>query len=181
MKVQMVSIIEISPYECAPYDTLLPDLSVLSASIFHNGILSPLLIRKSTGEIIDGHQRFYLASQNPHIKLKLGGVVPVVYMDCGALQSMVLHVQMNRGRGSLVAKRLSGIVKKLSLSGAITTSEFERIFCMKHDELELLLEGTLIKIRKISQHIYSRAWVPIEIPAAVADEISVEVPPNPDR
>jgi len=181
MKVEMVKIEDIKPSEWAATYILRPDLLVLSVSIADNGILSPLLVRRGTGEIIDGHQRFYLASQNHHIREKINGVLPVTYIDCGALQAMILHVQMNRARGSIVAKRLSQIVRKLSFSKAVSTAEFDRLFCMKHDELELLLEGTLVKMRKIHQHTYSRAWVPIEVPAAELGSVVIERPPNDDR
>ena len=33
---------------------------------------------------------------------------------------------------------------------------------MTYDEFDVLLDGTLIKMRKIKQHTYSPAWVPIE-------------------
>jgi hypothetical protein len=52
---------------------------------------------------------------------------------------------------------------------------------MRVDELELLLDGTLIKMRKIPQHTYSRAWVPIEVPAGEELPVVIERPPNPDR
>jgi hypothetical protein len=53
---------------------------------------------------------------------------------------------------------------------------------MKTDELEVMLEASIIKTRKISEHTYSRAWVPIEAPAGTVDNSPlVERPPNSDR
>jgi hypothetical protein len=54
---------------------------------------------------------------------------------------------------------------------------------MKGDELELMMDGSMIKHRKVPNHRYSRAWVPIEAPAGTVDKKSadIESPPNPDR
>ena len=49
---------------------------------------------------------------------------------------------------------------------------------MTKDEFQVLLDGSLVKMRKISEHSYSKAWVPIE---ADADERpQFERPPNKD-
>jgi hypothetical protein len=53
---------------------------------------------------------------------------------------------------------------------------------MKSDELQLLIDGSLLKQRKISQHTYSRAWVPVEADAKITEiQMSIEKPPNADR
>jgi hypothetical protein len=45
-----------------------------------------------------------------------------------------------------------------------------------------MLAGGLLKQRKIPQHTYSRAWVPVEAPSAdKLNAVSIERPPNPDR
>ena len=74
----------------------------------------------------------------------------------------------------------------------MTSTDFNDHFAMKFDELELMLDGSIIKRRKVADHNYSRAWVPIEAPPGstdselarkhqVAEEIVIEKPPNPDR
>ena len=53
---------------------------------------------------------------------------------------------------------------------------------MKYDELEVLFNPTILKQRKISEHKYSRAWVPVEAPAGTVDNgPTTERPPNADR
>jgi hypothetical protein len=94
---------------------------------------------------------------------------------------MMMHLQLNRGRGVQQVRRVSSIIRKLSISKAYSTKDFARLLSMRVDELELLLDGTLIKMRKIPQHTYSRAWVPIEVPAGEETPVSIERPPNPDR
>jgi hypothetical protein len=53
---------------------------------------------------------------------------------------------------------------------------------MRSEELSLMLDGDLIKTRKISEHNYARAWVPIEAPSNKSEDIVlIERPPNYDR
>jgi len=53
---------------------------------------------------------------------------------------------------------------------------------MSSDEVDIMMDGTLIKSRKIAEHKYSRAWVPVEAPASATESSAViERPPNPDR
>jgi hypothetical protein len=95
---------------------------------------------------------------------------------------MMMHLRFNRGRGTLVAKKISNIVRKLKQSGKYDRHDFDTLLCMKTDELEVMLEASIIKTRKISEHTYSRAWVPIEAPAGTVDNSPlVERPPNSDR
>jgi len=54
---------------------------------------------------------------------------------------------------------------------------------MRSEELSLMLDGSLFKVRKIKEHNYARAWVPIEAPPGYkdSDSVVIERPPNPDR
>ena len=166
---------------------LKPDLSVLAKSISQYGILSPLVVQREGANVIDGGHRLRLvAAGDP------GSTVPVVWVDCGTTESMVLHIQLNRGRGTLLAHKLSKLIKTLERAAEMTPAEFSDHFAMKFDELELMLDGSIIKRRKVADHNYSRAWVPVEAPPGstdselarkhkVAEEIVIEKPPNPDR
>ncbi len=163
--------------------TLLPDLKTLASSLGEYGQLTPVLAQKSTGYIIDGSQRVRLISGNKGIAEKVGGMVWVSWIDCSDIDAMVLHVQMNRGRGQIVARKLSKIVRMLEKAAGFSKSDFDRLFTMKFDELDLMLDGSILKHRKISNHSYSRAWVPVEAPPGTVDKVSmvIETPPNADR
>jgi hypothetical protein len=54
---------------------------------------------------------------------------------------------------------------------------------MRAEELALMLDGNLFKVRKIKEHNYARAWVPIEAPpnSVPPEVLSIERPPNSDR
>jgi len=172
-----------SSLSLAPWRTtymLSPDLAVLARSIDKHGILSPIIVRKDDMTIIDGHERCLLATNNQRIRESVGNKVPVAIVDCTEPEAMILHVQMNRGRGAVVSKKLSALVRKLLLAGAATEKELMASLNMSADEFDLLVDGTIIKHRAIKDHLYSRAWVPIES-AIKVDEPTIEAPPNDDR
>jgi hypothetical protein len=161
---------------------LRPDLMVLSASLQEFGFIEPIHIRKETKEIIDGSERWLLATNVKTIIKKINGKIPVIEHDIDSLESMMLHLRLNRGRGSVVAKPMSKIIKKLNISKKYDRKDFDSLLCMKTDEVDLMLDGGIIKIRKIHEHSYARAWVPVEAPPGTVDDGQVtERPPNADR
>jgi len=172
---------ELNPAPWRATYMLSPDLAVLARSIHKHGILSPIIVRKDGMTIIDGHERCSLVLKNQQILESVGETVPVSIIDCTEQEAMILHIQMNRGRGSVVTKRLSALVRTLYVSGAATEKDLCSAFNMTLDEFEVLLDGTIVKHRAIKDHIYSRAWVPIESDVKLADEPLIEVPPNGDR
>ena len=158
-----------------------PDLAVLARSIVQHGILCPIVVREQDLTIIDGHERYLLALNNPQVREVVGSTVPVIFVNCSEKDAMILHVQMNRGRGSVVAKKLSSLIRTLFVSGSVTEQEVCIALNMTLDELDLLVDGTIIKHRAIKNHIYSRAWVPVESATKITNEPLIEAPPNGDR
>lgn len=158
-----------------------PDLAVLARSIVQHGILSPIIAREQDSTIIDGHERYLLSLNNPQIKEVTGLTVPVVFVNCSEKDAMLLHIQMNRGRGSVVAKKLSSLIRTLFTSESATEQEVCIALNMTLDELDLLVDGTIIKHRAIKNHIYSKAWVPVESSTKIVNAPTIEAPPNGDR
>jgi hypothetical protein len=162
--------------------TLRPEMLVISASLSQYGFIQPIHARLSTGEIIDGSERFLLATNIKNILEHTDGLIPVVYHDIDKIDAMLLHVRLNRGTSHVVAAKLSNIVRMVKRSGKYGSSIFEDALCMRNEELSLMMDGSLFKVRKIKEHNYARAWVPIEAPAnSVVDSVIIERPPNPDR
>ena len=158
-----------------------PDLTVLARSIVKNGILCPIIAREQDLTIIDGHERYLLALNNSEVKKIINSTVPVTLVNCSEKDAMILHIQMNRGRGSVVAKKLSTLIKTLFASQSVDEQEICLALNMTLDELDLLIDGTIIKHRAIKKHIYSRAWVPVESSTKITNEPLIEAPPNGDR
>lgn len=180
----MTDVVAINPQSLNPAPwratyLLAPDLAVLARSMCAHGMLSPIVVRHESKTIIDGHERWLLATSNSQVIEAIGPTVPAIVINCTEQEAMILHIQMNRGRGSVVAKKLSSLVRSLLLSDSIPENELCLALSMSVDELEVLLDGSIIKHRAIKNHIYSKAWVPIESPTKV-EEIKIEVPPNSD-
>lgn len=163
--------------------TLRPEMLIISASLSQLGFIEPIHVRRENGEIIDGSERFLLATNIPQILEKSEGLIPVVYHDVDLIDSMMLHLRLNRGRSTVMATKTSEIVRTARRSGKYGARDFEELLCMRTEELSLMLDGTLFKTRKIKEHNYARAWVPIEAPqgSGTQESFVTERPPNPDR
>ena len=82
-----------------------PDYKQLVGCIENYGILSPLVILKD-GTIIDGYHRWVIANE---LGIKN---VPVTVVKANKVEAMLLHIDLNRYRGVVVAKFLSRPNKK---------------------------------------------------------------------
>ncbi len=182
LEIEYVNFTELKVPEWKATHILRPDLLVLSSSLTLYGFIEPIHVRSSTGEIIDGSERYKLATTVKQIISVVGATIPIVRHDVDSLEAMMMHLQLNRGRGSVVAKPMSRIIRDLHRSRRYGRDDFNSLLCMKIDELELMIEGSLFKIKKLDQHNYSRAWVPIEAPPGTIDRgLVIERPPNADR
>jgi len=163
--------------------TLRPDLLTISSSLIEFGFIQPIHVRKSTLEIIDGSERVNLALNISQIYEHTKGKIPAVVHDVDSFDAMMLHLRLNRGRSNLVAMKTSKIIRMLNRSGKFSISDYRALLSMSNEELSLMLDGSLFKVRKLKEHNYARAWVPIEAPPGSVENSSIiiESPPNPDR
>jgi len=180
MEIKNIAIKDLKAGDWRANYILKPELKVLAASISSLGFISPLLIMKRDNSIIDGYQRWMIVKENKDLSNK-HPTVPCVVLDCDSLEASMLHLRINRSRGQLVAHLVSGVVKKLIRSKKYSEKDLQQLLSMSDDELDVLLDGTIVKRIKISEHKYSRAWVPIEAPKNALDNFAPERPPNPDR
>lgn len=161
---------------------LRPDKMLLSQSLKESGWLQPLVVRLSDQTIIDGTKRWDIALSDDKFMKKHGSNVPVVYHDVDEIDAMVAHVRLNRARGSIHPVGLSILVKRILDSGKYGTTDLANFFIMSDDEIDLLMSRGLLKNKNWQAYEYSRAWVPIEVPAgSESDSPTFERPPNPDR
>lgn len=182
MNVDMVNGGVLSAAEWRCTYVLKPDRKVLLESMRTYGWTSPIVVSSRDNVIIDGHERWMIAATDDVISNRDKGLVPVLWVDCDEIEAMLMHVRINRGRGQIQAKPLSTLLRRVVRSGAYEPVDFIKGLGMSTDEIDLLLEGGLIKQRKISTHKYSRAWVPVEAPkGAVIPAMTIERPPNADR
>jgi len=160
---------------------LKPDMDLLRESMMDFGWMSPIVVRAHDSTIIDGTHRWVIAGEKDFQRIH-GTEIPIVFVECDEIDAMLMHVRLNRARGQIFAKPFSRLLKKVILSDKYSVEDVSRILIMSPDEVDLMLAGGLLKQRKVPQHQYSRAWVPVEAPAASEIEhISLERPPNLDR
>ena len=157
------------------------DLEVLARSLEDYGWLQPIVVQKSSNTIIDGAYRWMISANLSKLRKMTDGMVPVIYVDCDDIEAMLMHGRLNRGRGEVVAQKLSRIIKSVIRSRKYGEADIKRMFVMHMDEVDLMVDGTLLIDKNISEHKYSSAWVPIEAPASAKDApMSIERPPNSD-
>lgn len=161
---------------------LKPDLKVLTQSVVDYGWLAPLVVNQRDNTIIDGHQRWLIAANEESVAKRDKGMVPVKWVDCDDIDAMVMHVRLNRGRGMVAAKPLSSLIRKVLRSHKYDEFDLRKILSMSKEEFNLLTDPGLLKSRKLDEHTYSKAWVPVEAPTgSKAVDITIERPPNADR
>jgi hypothetical protein len=159
---------------------LRPDLEVLARSMADYGWLQPIVVQKSTGRIIDGNIRWEVSRSSKPVIKKCNNYVPIVEIDCSDLEAAFMHIRMNRAKGVPAVKHVARSMRDLVMSGKVTQDELKKKMAMTVDEIDVMLDGTLIKHRRIDNHKYSQAWVPVEAPSAETAEF-IERPPNEDR
>lgn len=160
---------------------LKPDVELLKRSLSDYGWLQPIIVQKSTNMIIDGNYRWEIASNIQPLTKAYSGCVPLVYHQVDSIDAMVLHVQMNRARGTLAGKDLSNLVRSISKSRKYSEKDVRTLLRMGIEEYELMMDGNLIKAKKYDLHQYSAAWIPVEAPPNITEQPIVERPPNSDR
>jgi hypothetical protein len=160
---------------------LKPDVELLKRSLSQHGWLQPLVVQRSTNTIIDGNYRWEIASNIQPLMKAYSECVPVIYHEVDGIDAMVMHVQLNRARGTLVGKDLSYIVRSIIKSRKYSEKDVRTLLRMGVEEFDLMTDGDLIKVKKYDQHQYSAAWIPIEAPQGIAQQPIIERPPNADR
>lgn len=161
---------------------LRPEKMLLRLSMVEHGWLQPLIVRASDDRIIDGYQRYIISIDEEKFVKKYGKLIPVIYQDVDEIEAIVMHIRLNRARGSVNSYALSRAVKRIIASGKYEEDDLSNLFLMHDDEIDLLLSDGLLKKKNWQKYEYSRAWVPIEVAKPIAqDTVNIERPPNKDR
>ena len=182
MKIVDVSnkVLKISPWGAT--SILLPEKMLLRVSLLEHGWLQPLVVRSSDNTIIDGYQRYLISVDEDKFVKKHGSSIPVLYQDVDEIDAMVLHVRLNRAKGSVNSYALSRLIKRIISSNKYDENDLANLFLMHYDEIDLLMSDGLLKKKNWQKYEYSRAWVPIEVAKPEAeDSMQIERPPNKDR
>lgn len=185
MKIEQVKTVNIRPADWSTTHILTPDLKLLVKSIQDFGWLSPIVVRTEDSTIIDGFTRWQVATTDKTVLARDKGQVPVQWVDCSETTAKIMHVRLNRARGMIAVRYLSELVKDLVETSGLSDDQLSSALGMTSEEFNVLAEPSLIKLRKLSEHVYSNAWVPIEVAAGSSaisvPDISFERPPTPDH
>jgi ParB-like chromosome segregation protein Spo0J len=173
---------ELRPASWATSHLLRPDERLLADSLTLHGWLMPLVVTRD-GLIVDGNQRYRLATSDPKVAAALPDTIPVNVVDVDEVDAMLVHMRLNRGRGMVVAKRTSSLLREVLAAGRYERQAVRKMLCMTPEEFEVLCDAVYIKLKAVSQHQYSRAWVPIEAakPGQATSSMEYEYPVNPDN
>jgi DNA modification methylase len=137
LEVVYVPIGDIKPDPANPRHMPEAERDALARSMREFECVTPLLVRREDGTLIDGHQRLLVAR---HLGLE---VVPVIYLEISLLEAELLGVALNRIGGefdqSSLAHLLATIAKSTNLD--LTLSGFSQ------DEVASLLRGLEAKAK----------------------------------
>lgn len=178
MNIEVVNYDRLRPASWRANYILKPELNRLALSLREDGWMYPVLARSEDSTIIDGFAR-WLCAQGKEIS----GEVPVRWISCEEIDAMILHVRVNDSRGQIVPGYLSRLLRKIDRIGKYSLDELQRRVGLDDDTFDLLMDGSLIKSRRLAEHKYSAAWVPVEAPspgAVLAGEMAFERPPDAD-
>lgn len=109
-------------------------MELLKQSILTNGWTLPIVVRPDY-TIIDGFHR-WTVSGDPEVKEKLGGQVPVVFVDHHGDRKKDMYgtVTHNRARGSHMLEPMKKIVKEL-LDEQVSIKEISKQLGMRPEEV----------------------------------------------
>jgi ParB-like chromosome segregation protein Spo0J len=142
-----------------PNCVLDPELRLLERSILQTGWLQPLLINRSL-MVIDGFHRWSLSKVSEELKKRYGGMVPCAVLDIPDWEAMMITVRINRAKGTHVAFRMSELVSELVEKHGVDPQQVAIEMGATKDEIELLLQKDVFRVRDIQNYKFSKAWVP---------------------
>jgi ParB-like chromosome segregation protein Spo0J len=135
------------------------ELRLLERSVLRTGWLQPILVNKNR-IIIDGFHRWSLSRISEAMRAKYGGMVPCAVLDIPDWEAMVITVRINRAKGTHVAFRMSAMVTDLVNNHHVDPQQIAQEMGCGMDEINLLLQEDVFRVRDIQNHKYSAAWVP---------------------
>ena len=104
-----------------------------------------------------------LSRESKAIKARYDGNAPCAVLDVTRAEAMVLTIRMNRAKGSHVAVRMSEIVRELIDVHNLSPEQIAVEIGATADEIALLRQEGVFKMKNISGWAYSKSWYPAEV------------------
>lgn len=138
-----------------------PELKLLERSILLCGWIQPVIINPDN-MIIDGFHRWSLSKDSAALNAKYGGLLPCVIMPLSKPEAMMLTIRINRAKGTHVAVQMSEIIHQLIDEHHIDPQQIAQDIGATKQEIDLLYQDGVFKMKNIKDYKYSKAWYPIE-------------------
>ena len=162
LNIEYVSPADIKPNSYNPNRQSDRDFELLLKSMREDGFTQPVIVQKSTKEIVDGEHR-WRASQALNMQK-----IPVVFVDMTDEQRRVSTLRHNRARGSEDIQLTAEVMRDLEKLGAL---DWAKDTLMLSDvEVTRLLED-IPAPESLKNEEFSTAWTPTD---ADAQEDTVE-------
>ena len=162
LQIQYVSPADVKPNSYNPNRQSDRDFELLLKSMKEDGFTQPVIVQKSTGEIVDGEHR-WRASQALNMTK-----IPVVYVDMTDEQRRVSTLRHNRARGSEDIQLTAQVMRDLEKLGALDWAQ--DTLMLSDVEVNRLLEDVPAP-ESLKNEEFSTAWTPTD---ADTEQDSVE-------
>jgi ParB/RepB/Spo0J family partition protein len=136
------------------------DFELLMRSMQEDGFTQPVVVQRSTREIVDGEHRWQVSKALGYEK------IPVVYVDYTPEQMRISTFRHNRARGNEDFEAASAVLKELQELGALEWAQDS--LQMSDLEINRMLEEADIAAELAAQE-YSSAWEPTKFDETITD------------
>lgn len=160
-RVRWVPIEEVEPNDYNPNSVASTEMRLLYTSILHDGYTQPVVTiwdnEKKKYVIVDGFHRYFTCKNNPDIKERNKGLLPVVVINKEINDRMASTVRHNRARGKHSIAGMSSMVFQM-LDNGWTDAAICNELGMEPEELLRLKHIT--GFSKLFEDVdYKKSWV----------------------
>lgn len=143
------------------------ELELLKLSILEDGWTQPI-VQLPDSTIVDGYHR-YLASGDPRLMERYGGMVPVVTVALDRVHRMMSTIRHNRARGIHTVLKMADVVRRILADGT-DKAELMRRLGMEDEEVDRLHDraGMPEQVERTKME-FARPWVPVRKEVANAE------------
>lgn len=159
--IQWILAKELNGNDYNPNVVFTPELKLLERSLLKTGWVQPILISRDK-IIIDGFHRWRLSQDSKAIIKVYKGKVPCAILDIDRPTAMILTIRMNRAKGSHVAVQMSEIIHELIDTHKLDHKQIAEEIGATKDEIDLLYQDGVFKMKNIKDYKYKKAWYPVE-------------------
>tara|TARA_Y100000361_G_C11136598_1_gene332342 strand:+ start:227 stop:898 length:672 start_codon:yes stop_codon:yes gene_type:complete len=159
-RIRWVPVEDVEPNDYNPNSVAKIEMGLLYTSILHDGYTQPVVTiwdeEKQKYVIVDGFHRYFTCRNNPDIRARNLGYLPIVVLDKPINDRMASTVRHNRARGKHSIDGMSNMVFQMSENG---WSEAEICGELGMEAEEVLRLKHITGFSKLFENAeYKKAW-----------------------